>query len=87
MRVLSKTGRPTSLRRPIQQLYPLEVCSKDFELTSTCARDTDPSISSPHDSQAETRNDMTPAPDGHEGRSRRQAAIHARDRIFGCMTD
>ena len=83
VRVLSKTGRFTLLRRPIQHLYPLEVCSQEAELASMIRQDATPPT--PSDSQTEVGEDRTP--DGHEQRPRRHAAIHARDRIFGCVTD
>ena len=75
VRVLSKSGRAVVLRRPIQHLYPLEA---DIQRLSTESRpeETDDGTES-HESVGATQN----------GRPRRSAAVHARDRILGCVTD
>ena len=89
VRVQSKTGRSTVLRRPIQHLYPLEVHSR--EKTPNTGSD----LSSPPP-VATGVNDTLPSPsmsaevrsDSMELRPpRRSTAILARDRILGCMTD
>lgn len=74
VKVQSKTGRTTVLKRPVQHLYPLEVgvrSSADAQLEST-----------PHSTTTEIEKSQ-------ERRPRRAAAVEARDRIFaiGCVTD
>ena len=75
VRVRSKSGRAIVLRRPIQHLYPLEV---DIQEQST-------------ESQSEEANDVTesrrPVEAPQSGRPQRAAAIRARDKILGCVTD
>lgn len=79
VRTCSRAGRPTVVRRPIQHLYPLEVGGQggstiDFQLGTT------------PDTLC-----LQPSPDATTAMPRRQlcrvAAIEARDRILGCVTD
>ena len=73
VRVISKTGRPISLRRPIQLLYPLEVKSCDLPGGETeCGNDVSAEL------QTSSRPDRPP---------RRAAAQQARDKIIGWMSD
>ena len=91
VRVQSKTGRATVLRRPIQHLYPLEIgCQKDSIYSRPEKLTTDKDIE-------DNETLSTPQPEGRDshavpetplgGRPRRSAAIEARDRILGCVTD
>ena len=63
VKVISKRGRPKVLRRPIQHIYPLEVCSE-----------ADP-VSEPSPSLADTEEDTAVRRDE---RPRRLAALNAR---------
>ena len=90
VRVLSKPGRPTVLKRPIQHLYPLEVGSQQGDPTNaqpemalTDLRD-DLSTTCRQDDQGTPmdRNEMSQG-----RRTQRHAALEARDRILGCVTD
>lgn len=90
IRVRSKKGRSTVLRRPIQLLYPLKVCcdkgqdssTSSAEVTNTGESDRQPDL----DNQDTTDHEETPTelPDTFRGRNPRLAALHARDRILGC---
>jgi hypothetical protein len=75
VRVLSKTGRPVILQRPIQHLYPLEVQSEDVPNIPAL----DP-VSGPADS-------MSYSPPPAMTRPQRAAASEARDGIYGYSLD
>ena len=82
--VQAKSGRLTTLRRPIQQLYPLEAqetsSMTDSSTTPLTEGSTSPSTDvSPIPTTAPSPGDGTP-----QGRPRRAAAVLARDRIRDC---
>ena len=88
VRVQSKTGRTTVLKRPIQHLYPLEIgYEKDSQPEIiTTNEDTENNGAPPTPQHEDERSSVnTETPQG--GRPRRSAAIEARDRILGCVTD
>ena len=74
VRVISKTGRPTTLRRPIQLLYPLEVRAHRTPEEGDCMDDI----------AAEPQTSHNGLPDRPP---RRAAALQARDKIIGWMID
>lgn len=75
VRVMSKKGRPESLRRPLQHIYPLEVrCEPTAEEPDDVETNTKPG-----DPSLETNECAT-----NLGRPTRIAAAQARDRILGC---
>lgn len=92
VRVRSKTGRYTMLKRPIQHLYPLEVGSPR-DVSPVDQSETDGIESSGRNpSLAELNHDCDdPGSDSKSQststRSRRKAAVEARDRIIGWLTD
>ena len=81
----SKTGRATVLRRPIQHLYPLEIGCEKPEIVTT-DKDTE-NNGAPPNPQCEDKRSCVNTETPHGGRPRRSAAIEARDRILGCVTD
>ena len=88
VRVQSKTGRTTVLKRPIQHLYPLEIGhEKDSQPEIiTTDEDTENNGTPPIPQCEDERSSVnTETPQG--GRPRRSAAIEARDKILGCVTD
>lgn len=75
VRVQSKSGRDVVLRRPMQHLYPLEA-NIQRQSTESHPEETDDGAES---------HEPVKAP--QNGQLRRSAAVQARDRILGCMTD
>lgn len=82
VKVSSKKGHTKVLRRPIQHLYPLEICPEpaDGELINT---------TSPHDlsEHQHVKESASSSSDDAQGRPIRASATQARDRILGCMID
>jgi hypothetical protein len=74
VRVISKTVRPTFIQRPIQHLYPLEICPQEMPDKS--------SLDSVCETVVESVSPPSP-PDGVRTRSRRSAALEARNKILG----
>ena len=74
MRVISKTGRPTMLRRPIQLLYPLEVRAHRTPEKGDCMND----VATEPQTSPNVLLDHPP---------RRAAAPQVRDKITGWMID
>lgn len=88
VRVQSKTGRTTVLRRPIQHLYPLEVGCREDPIGSQPEKlPTDVENAAPSVTQSDNQDPPTVIETSQGGRPRRSAAIEARDRILGCVTD
>ena len=84
VRVQTKTGRTTVLKRPIQHLYPLE---GNCEKTPTDTQTDEPS-SHDDDGARDPPDEEDPHVEAPQvGRPRRAAAIEARDKIVGCITD
>jgi hypothetical protein len=82
VRVQSKTGR---LKRPIYHLYLLEIaCQKDSQPEKIT---TDEDNVAPPTPRCEDENSLVNAESPQGGRPRRSAAIEARDRILGCVTE
>lgn len=77
VKVESKRGQARLIHRPIQQLYPLEVYSKPSNSTST---ETTQTIENNHSPTSEDAGPVRLQPT-------RTAAVHARDRIVGIITD
>ena len=71
VRVSSKGGRPTTLRQPVQHLYPLEVESRERIVLPV--GDQDSLVTSCEDSPMSRT------------RPRRAAAEEVRSRIMGCV--
>ena len=85
MRVASKNGGPKTLHRPLQHVYPLKVCD---DALSDAHPDRDIMTCQPADVGVDVP--TSTAPDNSNSasrRPRRAAAVHARDRILGCLTD
>jgi hypothetical protein len=88
VRVQSNTGRATMLKRPIQHLYPLEIaCEKDSQPEKTTADEDGEDNKAPPTTRCEDENSHVNAESPQGGQPRRSAAIEARDRILGCVTD
>ena len=84
----SKTGRATVLKRPIQQLYPLEIgCGKDLQSEIVTTDEDTENNGAPLNPQREDELSCVNTEAPHGGRPRRSAAVEARDRILGCVTD
>lgn len=89
VRVMSKKGRPKTLRRPLQHIYPLEVRYEPIDGDPAPAEAT-------QDLAPDGHSDPTPPPfdttestpdDSMSRRPTRRAATQARDRILGCILD
>ena len=91
IRVQSKTGRTTVLKRPVQLLYPLEVCSQERDSADSQPELKPTGVSGDLPSSTRQVNDQDPPMGGTEtspeGRPRRSAAIEARNRILSYVTD
>lgn len=74
VRVVSKKGRPVLLRRPIQRLYPLEVVSTQSPEPST-------------DQSSQQGCEVIATENIPQRRSKRVAAMQAKDRILGFLID
>ena len=86
--VQSKTGQATVLRRPIQYLYPLEICCEDsVDLQPERARADKDIEDNEGLSTLLSKNQDYPHAIVETPRGGRPAAIEARDRILGCVTD
>ena len=71
VKVLSSTGRPTTLKRPIQHLYPLEIREAGGEKDQVAEGPSQP----PEEEQEKTPEEQP------QRRSTRQAAVKARERV------
>ena len=88
VRVQSKTGRTTVLKRPIQHLYPLEIgYEKDSQPEIITTGEDTENNGTPPTPQCEDERSSVNAETPQGGRPRRSAAIEARDKILGCVTD
>ena len=88
VRVQSKTGRAIALRRPVQHLYPLEIGSQENSANSQSGRLTTNTEDDDTPSNPQSENpDAQMADETPRERPRRSAAVEARDRILGCVTD
>ena len=75
VKVTSKSGHTSVIRRPIQQIYPLEIKSKSILMDNS-----DMALSDDHQ--------VTSADTAHtHSLSKRQAALEAGDKIIGCTLD
>lgn len=85
VRVASKKGCPKTLHRPLQHVYPLEV--RDDLPTGDAEPVKD--VTSEQSTDANASDQMPTASDNSVvvRRPKRTAAIHARDRILGCLAD
>ena len=85
VRVASKKGCPKTLHRPLQHVYPLEV--RDDLPTGDAEPVKD--VTSEQSTDANASDQMPTASDNSVvvRRPKRTAAIHARDRILGCLDD
>ena len=89
IRTQTKSGSSTILRRPIQHLYPLDVCSPtQRSISATMSNRIGEQSESTQDSHESTQDshestDSSGSNPNRLGRSRRQAATQARDRILG----
>ena len=85
VRVASKEGHTKSLHRPLQHIYPLEVGGGDPEPDKDVTSDkpADATTDATADGVASTVPKHLPV----SRRPTRAAAVHARDRILGCLTD
>ena len=81
IKVPASNGKITTLRRPLQLLYPLEIkCQDHYEVEEESS---EPSVNE----QEAAQEQLMIQPEPSTPRPRRQAAVVAQDRIKACLTD
>ena len=86
VKVASQNRQHSLLRRPIQLLYPLEVCSQQEDLVDMVSDEPEPQTQSQEES-ASTEIPQGPPDQEPRRRSQRSTARQADDRRKACMLE